>query len=246
MFSLSTVFPFIQVRRNDFLFSFLVGFLRCYSYSALCHCLLNDNHLTVDRILSDLRLYREKPQSSLSAQWDVVVGPTIDQWRTFIKSLGHVDEEGDLRAFLKDHLLEVVSTSLDSGELSQENPELFVTNLLNREQTELNGSSDYYVNGALPKTLPGCSGNMYDIQDSGGGGGGTPGGSVGPNVGGNNGGIDSSNGAPSVKQEILDNQGTYSPIFIGPFIAMVPLGTINMMKEAGDNEFCFVNWDICR
>ena len=103
-----------------------------------------------------------------------------------------------------------MSTSLDSGELSQENTELFVSNLLSREQSELNGSSDYYGNGAIQKSLPSCSGNIYDIQENDGGGtGGTPGSNTGPNNGGNN-CIESANApASSVKQELIDNSGNW-------------------------------------
>lgn len=86
----------------------------------------------------DLRLYRERPQSGLSSQWDVVVGPTTNQWESFIMSLSRNEKDYDLYYFLKHDLFELVKESLNVFELYTPNYELDAPNLRLKELNELN------------------------------------------------------------------------------------------------------------
>ncbi|CAH8858191.1 unnamed protein product [Trichobilharzia szidati] len=87
--------------------------------------------------MDDLRLYRERPQSGISSQWDVVVGPTADQWLAFIMSLSRNEKEYDLHCFLKQDLFELVKESLDAMELHAPNTELDSNYLRTKELNEL-------------------------------------------------------------------------------------------------------------
>ncbi|CAH8604039.1 unnamed protein product [Schistosoma rodhaini] len=87
--------------------------------------------------MDDLRLYRERPQNGISSQWDVVVGPTADQWLTFIMSLSRNEKEYDLYCFLKQDLFELVKESLDALELHTPNSELDSNYLRTKELNEL-------------------------------------------------------------------------------------------------------------
>ncbi|KAA3681858.1 uncharacterized protein DEA37_0009500 [Paragonimus westermani] len=87
--------------------------------------------------MDDLRLYRERPQSGISSQWDVAVGPTTSQWQAFIMSLSRNEKEYDLYCFLKQDLFELVKQSLDSYELHVVNSELDSNNLRAKEAAEL-------------------------------------------------------------------------------------------------------------
>ncbi|KAF6767909.1 hypothetical protein AHF37_03410 [Paragonimus kellicotti] len=87
--------------------------------------------------MDDLRLYRERPQSGISSQWDVAVGPTTSQWQAFILSLSRNEKEYDLYCFLKQDLFELVKQSLDSYELHAVNSELDSNNLRAKEAAEL-------------------------------------------------------------------------------------------------------------
>ncbi|CAH8604737.1 unnamed protein product [Schistosoma haematobium] len=87
--------------------------------------------------MDDLRLYRERPQNGISSQWDVAVGPTADQWLTFIMSLSRNEKEYDLYCFLKQDLFELVKESLDALELHTPNSELDSNYLRTKELNEL-------------------------------------------------------------------------------------------------------------
>ncbi|TPP56962.1 hypothetical protein FGIG_07242 [Fasciola gigantica] len=87
--------------------------------------------------MDDLRLYRERPQSGISSQWDVAVGPTAAQWRAFISSLSRNEKEYDLYYFLQHELFELVKESLDVYELHAVNGELDTTYLRAKETSEL-------------------------------------------------------------------------------------------------------------
>ncbi|TNN07799.1 hypothetical protein EWB00_007485 [Schistosoma japonicum] len=87
--------------------------------------------------MDDLRLYRERPQSGISSQWDIAVGPTADQWLAFIMSLSRNEKEYDLYCFLKQDLFELVKESLDALELHAPNTELDSHYLRTKELNEL-------------------------------------------------------------------------------------------------------------
>lgn len=86
---------------------------------------------------ADLRLYRERPQSGISSQWDVAVGPTATQWQAFISSLSRNEKEYDLYYFLQHELFELVKESLDVYELHAVNGELDTAYLRAKETNEL-------------------------------------------------------------------------------------------------------------
>ncbi|VDP85805.1 unnamed protein product [Echinostoma caproni] len=87
--------------------------------------------------MDDLRLYRERPQSGISSQWDVAVGPTAAQWQAFISSLSRNEKEYDLYYFLQHELFELVKESLDVYELHAVNGELDTSYLRAKEASEL-------------------------------------------------------------------------------------------------------------
>ncbi|CAH8561879.1 unnamed protein product [Heterobilharzia americana] len=87
--------------------------------------------------MDDLRLYRERPQTGISSQWDIAVGPTAEQWLAFIMSLSRNEEEYDLYCFLKQDLFDLVKESLDALELHTTNTELDSNYLRTKEMNEL-------------------------------------------------------------------------------------------------------------
>lgn len=87
--------------------------------------------------LRDLRLYRETPQGGFSSHWSVAVGPTIQQWTSFIASLGRAGEEAELCHFLKKDLFSYVQDCIESPYMNDFADELNSARLLDKEAAEL-------------------------------------------------------------------------------------------------------------
>ncbi|KAL5111662.1 hypothetical protein TcWFU_002876 [Taenia crassiceps] len=87
--------------------------------------------------MDDLRLYRETPQSGFSSHWSVAVGPTIQQWTSFIASLGRAGEEAELCHFLKKDLFSYVQDCIENPYMNDFADELNSARLLDKEAAEL-------------------------------------------------------------------------------------------------------------
>eukprot|EP00108_Taenia_solium_P009837 TsM_000189400 transcript=TsM_000189400 gene=TsM_000189400 len=87
--------------------------------------------------MDDLRLYRETPQGGFSSHWSVAVGPTIQQWTSFIASLGRAGEEAELCHFLKKDLFSYVQDCIENPYMNDFADELNSARLLDKEAAEL-------------------------------------------------------------------------------------------------------------
>ena len=87
--------------------------------------------------LADLRLYRETPKSGLSSHWSVAVGPTIQQWTSFIDSLGPDGDESDMCSFLKKDLFSIVQDCIGESQMYEVLEDLNPILILEKEATLL-------------------------------------------------------------------------------------------------------------
>ncbi|CDS40823.1 conserved hypothetical protein [Echinococcus multilocularis] len=104
--------------------------------------------------MDDLRLYRETPQGGFSSHWSVAVGPTIQQWTSFIASLGRAGEEAELCHFLKKDLFSYVQECIENPYMSDFADELNSARLLDKEAVELAEIRQQRGLPVVPTSLP--------------------------------------------------------------------------------------------